>query len=201
MARSATPRKARAPASKSRASPSYSSLGMTALEAADRYYEYDDWWNHWVAIDASLSKIRKGRPTGTGRYQESDRPLAEKAFRLFSSNEEPSILAAVHRVEDDAKGASIEAIRKRLCDRVRAMVRGNHEKDAKGRSNRDDSKLASLVRDGYLKLTAFKVPFDTSSPRVEITASMLEFLKINIDENRATGGDAEYVDLRFTKSR
>ncbi len=201
MARSATPRKARACASGNRASPSIFSLGMTAQEAADRYYQYDDWWNHWVAIDASLPKVQKGRPPGTGRYQELDRPLAEKAFRLFSSNAEPSILAAVQRVEDEAKGASIEAIRKRLCDRVRAMVHGNHEKGAKGRSNRDDSKLASLVRDGYLKLTALKIPFDTASPRVGITASMLEFLKIDIDENRATGGGVEYGDLRFAESR
>ncbi len=174
---------------------------MTAREAADRYYEYDDWWDHWNAIDASSSKIRKGRPTGTGRYQELDRPLVEKAFQLFRSNEEPSILAAVQRVEDEAKGASLEAIRKRLGDRVRAMVHGNHEKGAKGRSNRDDSKLASLVRDGYLKLTALEIPFDTASPRVEITASMLQFLKIDIDENRATGGGVEYGDLRFAESR
>ena len=192
---------ARVRSAENRASSSASPDGMTAREAADRYYDYDDWWDHWNAIDASSSNIRKGRPTGTGRYQELDRPLAEKAFHLFISNEEPSILAAVRRVENEAKGASTEAKRKRLCDRVRAMVHGNHEKGAKGRSNRDDSKLASLVRDGYLKLTALKIPFDTASPRVGITASMLEFLKIDIDENRATGGGVKYGDLRFAESR
>jgi hypothetical protein len=174
---------------------------MTAREAADRYYKYDDWWDYWNTIDARSSPLQIGRPTGTGRYQELDRPLAQEAFRLFRSNEEPSIHAAVQRVEHKAEGASIEAKRKRLRDRVRAMMRENHEQGDERRSNRDDSKLASLVRDGHLKLTALKVPFDTASPRVEITASMLEFLKLDIDRNRATGGGVEYVDLRFTESR
>ena len=68
---------------------------------------------------APRAQRKRGRPRGSGSYKEADQPLIIEMQELIDSREETSISGAASAVASKAKGASHEAIVRRLRARYR----------------------------------------------------------------------------------
>ena len=75
--------------------------------------------------------------------------------------------------------------------------RESQENDCGARATESQAvrRLAQLEQDGSIQIKGYRVPFNSQARRENITASMLAFLRIDWEQNRAVGGGEEYVEL------